>query len=61
VHLKVRLDEAKACVLVMVGVRVDGSKELIALDEGYRESGSPGRTCCAMPPARDARPGARRR
>jgi transposase-like protein len=23
----------------MVGVRADGSKELIALDEGYRESG----------------------
>ncbi|MFL6072057.1 MAG: IS256 family transposase [Mycobacteriales bacterium] len=39
VHLKVRLDQAKACVLVMVGVRADGSKELIALDEGYRESG----------------------
>ena len=39
VHLKVRLDEARACVLVMVGVRADGSKELIALDEGYRESG----------------------
>jgi putative transposase len=39
VHLKVRLEQAKACVLVMVGVRADGSKELIALDEGYRESG----------------------
>jgi transposase-like protein len=39
VHLTVRLDEAKACVLVMVGVRADGSKELIALDAGYRESG----------------------
>ena len=39
VHLKVRLDQAKACVLVMVGVRADGSKELIALEEGYRESG----------------------
>uniref|UniRef100_UPI0011C840CE IS256 family transposase n=1 Tax=Microbispora sp. CSR-4 TaxID=2592813 RepID=UPI0011C840CE len=38
VHLKVRLDQAKACVLVLVGVRADGSKELIALDEGYRES-----------------------
>jgi transposase-like protein len=38
VHLKVRLDQAKACVLVMIGVRVDGSKELIALAEGYRES-----------------------
>lgn len=38
VHLKVRLDQAKACVLVLVGVRADGSKELIALEEGYRES-----------------------
>jgi putative transposase len=38
VHLKVRLDEVKACVLVMIGVRADGSKELVALDEGYRES-----------------------
>jgi len=39
VHLKVRLEEAKACVLVMVGVRADGGKELIAMDSGYRESG----------------------
>jgi transposase-like protein len=31
VHLRVRLDQAKACVLVLVGVRVDGTKELIAL------------------------------
>jgi putative transposase len=37
--LKVRLDEAKACVLVLLGVRADGRKELIALDAGYRESG----------------------
>jgi putative transposase len=39
VHLKVRLDEAKASVLVLLGVRADGRKELIALDSGYRESG----------------------
>jgi transposase-like protein len=38
VHLTVRLDEAKLCLLVMVGVRVDGRKELVALAEGYRES-----------------------
>jgi transposase-like protein len=38
VHLKVRLDEAKASVLVLLGVRADGRKELIALDSGYRES-----------------------
>jgi transposase-like protein len=38
VHLNVRLDSEKLCLLVMVGVRVDGTKELIALAEGYRES-----------------------
>jgi hypothetical protein len=38
VHLNVRLDEAKLCLLVMVGVRVDGTKELVALTDGYRES-----------------------
>jgi putative transposase len=39
VHLKVRLDEAKASVLVLLAVRADGRKELIALDSGYREAG----------------------
>lgn len=40
IHLNVRLEEAKACVLVLIGVRADGSKELVALkDDGYRESG----------------------
>jgi len=38
VHLNVRLDEEKLCLLVMLGVRVDGTKELVALAEGYRES-----------------------
>jgi hypothetical protein len=38
IHVNVRLDEEKLCLLVMVGVRVDGTKELIALAEGYRES-----------------------
>ncbi|QEV04516.1 IS256 family transposase [Streptomyces prasinus] len=39
IHLNVRLEEAKACVLVLIGVRADGSKELVALQDGYRESG----------------------
>ncbi|MEU9353600.1 IS256 family transposase [Streptomyces griseoloalbus] len=39
IHLNVRLEEAKACVLVLLGVRADGSKELVALKDGYRESG----------------------
>ncbi|MFI1794332.1 IS256 family transposase [Streptomyces olivaceoviridis] len=39
IHLNVRLEEARACVLVLIGVRADGSKELVALKDGYRESG----------------------
>ena len=38
IHLKVRLDQDKVCLLVMIGVRADGTKELIALDDGHRES-----------------------
>ena len=29
---------ARVCLLVMIGVRADGAKELIALDDGHRES-----------------------
>jgi putative transposase len=39
VHLRIRPGESKACVLVLIGVRADRTKELIAMDEGYRESG----------------------
>jgi len=38
IHLKVRLEQDKVCLLVMIGVRSDGTKELIALDDGHRES-----------------------
>ncbi|GAA3044749.1 hypothetical protein GCM10017562_02370 [Streptomyces roseofulvus] len=38
IHLRIRLEEVKAAVLVMVGVRADGTKELIAMTDGYRES-----------------------
>ena len=38
IHLKVRLDQTKLCLLVMIGVRADGRKELVALTDGYRES-----------------------
>jgi transposase-like protein len=40
VHLRVRLEEAKAAVLVLIGVRADGTKELVALA-----------ACCATAPA----------
>jgi len=41
VHFNVRLEEARLCVLVLVGVRADGRKELVALADGYRESRAP--------------------
>ena len=38
IHLKVRLEQDKVCLLVMIGVRADGQKELVALADGFRES-----------------------
>jgi transposase-like protein len=38
IHVNVRLEEHKLCLLVMIGVRADGRKELVALTDGYRES-----------------------
>lgn len=37
-HVNIRLEEHKLCLLVMIGVRADGRKELVALTDGYRES-----------------------
>ena len=38
IHFNVRLDDDRLCTLVMIGVRPDGQKELIAVEDGYRES-----------------------
>ncbi len=37
IHFNVRLEQDRLCCLVIIGVRPDGSKELIALADGYRE------------------------
>jgi hypothetical protein len=37
-HLKVRLEQDTICLLVILGVRADGTKELVALADGVRES-----------------------
>jgi transposase-like protein len=37
IHVNIRLEEHRLCLLVMIGVRADGRKELIALADGYRE------------------------
>ena len=38
IHFNIRLEEDRLCTLVMIGVRADGTKELVALEDGYRES-----------------------
>jgi putative transposase len=38
IHFNVRLGENRLCCLVIVGVRADGRKELVAISDGYRES-----------------------
>jgi putative transposase len=38
VHFNVRLGEDRLCCLVIVGVRADGMKELVAVADGYLES-----------------------
>jgi putative transposase len=38
IHFNIRLEDDRLCTLVMIGVRPDGKKELIAVEDGYRES-----------------------
>ena len=38
VYFKIRLEEDRLACLVIVGVLLDGRKEVIALEDGYRES-----------------------
>ena len=38
VHFNVRLEEDRLACLVVIGVHIDGTKEVIALEDGYRES-----------------------
>jgi len=37
IYCRVRADTEKQCLLVIIGAREDGRKELVALDSGYRE------------------------
>ena len=48
VHFNIRLEQERLCCLVLIGVRADGHKELIAVSDGYRESINRGRSCCAI-------------
>ncbi|NIN67445.1 MAG: IS256 family transposase [Anaerolineae bacterium] len=38
VYFNVRLEDARQCILVVIGARDDGVKEFVAIEDGYRES-----------------------
>jgi putative transposase len=38
VHFNVRLEEERQCILVIIGATQNGEKELVAIQDGYRES-----------------------
>ena len=38
IHFNIRLEDDRLCTLVMIGARPNGTKELVALEDGYRES-----------------------
>ena len=47
-HVAVRLgEEDRLCLLVVIGVREDGDKELLAVEDGYRESPRSWAAVCA--------------
>jgi transposase-like protein len=38
IHVNIRLEEDRQCILVLIGATKDGKKELIAMTDGHRES-----------------------
>ena len=38
VHFNIRLEDDRLCTLVLIGARANGEKELLAVEDGYRES-----------------------
>jgi transposase-like protein len=38
IHFKIRLEDDNLCTLVMIGALPDGTKEIVAVEDGFRES-----------------------
>ncbi len=38
IHFNIRLEDERSCILVILGADKDGNKELIAVEDGFRES-----------------------
>jgi hypothetical protein len=47
VHFNVRLEDDRLCTLDMIGVRPEGTKELITVEDGYARARRAGRPCSA--------------
>jgi transposase-like protein len=52
VHFNVRLEDDRLCTLVMIGVRPRGTKELITVEDGHRESAESWKTVLRDPKRR---------
>ncbi len=61
IYLKVRLEQDKVCLLVMIGVRVDLGRSSSRSPTGSGSRRSRGPIYCATASVADARPGPRRR
>ena len=58
IHFNIDLEDDRLCTLVMLGVRADGTKELVALDDGLSgERGELGKRAAGSAPARAASTG----
>jgi Transposase, Mutator family len=49
IHVNIRLEEHKLCLLVMIGVRADAARSSSPWPTGTGSRSSLGRICCAMP------------
>jgi len=59
VYFTPRLEHERQCLLVLIGADASGRKELLAVEDGFRESAKAGANCCSA--TGRERPGARPR
>ena len=48
IYFGARLEEEKQCILVIIGATDHGTKELIAITDGYARANNPGAKCCSI-------------
>jgi transposase-like protein len=46
IYFGVRLEDARQCILVLIGATVDGKKEVLGIADGYASRKSRGKNCC---------------